>query len=193
MLFRSRYDNIVKFIEASESMVAVTQSQAEKLVSKLIPYTFGTAALTWLLTGNVTKAAAVLMVDFSCAIEVAMPISVLSAMREAGGHHMTVKGGKFLEAISESDTIVFDKTGTLTRSIPKVEQVIAMEGRDEDKMLALAAELEEHFPHSLANAVVKAGKERGVSYGVPHSKPEDRKSTRLNSSHPTTSRMPSSA
>ena len=169
---QTRYDNIVKFIEASESMVAVTQSQAEKLVSKLIPYTFGTAALTWLLTGNVTKAAAVLMVDFSCAIEVAMPISVLSAMREAGGHHMTVKGGKFLEAISESDTIVFDKTGTLTRSIPKVEQVIAMEGRDEDKMLALAAELEEHFPHSLANAVVKAGKERGVSYGVPHSKPE---------------------
>ena len=169
---QTRYDNIVKFIEASESMVAVTQSQAEKLVSKLIPYTFGTAALTWLLTGNVTKAAAVLMVDFSCAIEVAMPISVLSAMREAGGHHMTVKGGKFLEAISESDTIVFDKTGTLTRSVPKVEQVIAMKGRDEDRMLALAAELEEHFPHSLANAVVKAGKERGVSYGVPHSKPE---------------------
>ncbi|MBR0482157.1 MAG: heavy metal translocating P-type ATPase [Firmicutes bacterium] len=169
---QTRYDNIVKFIEASESMVAVTQSQAEKLVSRLIPYTFGTAALTWLLTGNVTKAAAVLMVDFSCAIEVAMPISVLSAMREAGGHHMTVKGGKFLEAISESDTIVFDKTGTLTRSVPKVEQVIAMEGRDEDEMLALAAELEEHFPHSLANAVVKAGKERGVSYGVPHSKPE---------------------
>ena len=169
---QTRYDNIVKFIEASESMVAVTQSQAEKLVSRLIPYTFGTAALTWLLTGNVTKAAAVLMVDFSCAIEVAMPISVLSALREAGGHHMTVKGGKFLEAISESDTIVFDKTGTLTRSVPKVEQVIAMEGRDEDEMLALAAELEEHFPHSLANAVVKAGKERGVSYGVPHSKPE---------------------
>lgn len=169
---KTRYDNIVKFIEASESMVAVTQSQAEKLVSRLIPYTFGAAALTALFTGNITKAASVLMVDFSCAIEVAMPISVLSAMREAGGHHMTVKGGKFLEIISEADTVVFDKTGTLTRAVPRVEQVVAMTGRDEDKMLALAAELEEHFPHSLANAVVRAAKERGVSYGVPHSKPE---------------------
>ncbi len=169
---QTRYDNIVKFIEQSESMVAVTQSQAEKLVSKLIPYTFGTAALTWLLTGNVTKAASVLMVDFSCAIEVAMPISVLSAMREASGHHMTVKGGKYLELIAEADTVVFDKTGTLTKAVPKVEQVVAMNGRDEDTMLALAAELEMHFPHSLANAVVRAARERNVSYGIPHSKPE---------------------
>ena len=168
----TRYDNIVKYIEASQSMVAVTQSQAEKLVSRLIPYTFGTAALTFLLTRNVTKAASVLMVDFSCAIEVAMPISVLSAMREASGHHMTVKGGKYLELIAEADTVVFDKTGTLTRSIPRVERVVAMTGRDEDKMLALAAELEEHFPHSLANAVVRAARERNVTYGVPHSKPE---------------------
>lgn len=169
---QTRYDNIVRFIEESESMVAVTQSQAEKLVSKLIPYTFGTAALTWLLTRNVTKAASVLMVDFSCAIEVAMPISVLSAMREAGGHHMTVKGGKYLELISEADTIVFDKTGTLTRSVPKVEEVIPMAGRDENDMLALAADLEAHFPHSLANAVVREAKSRGLDYGVPHSKPE---------------------
>ena len=169
---KTRYDNIVKFIEQSESMVAVTQSQAEKLVSRLIPYTFGAAALTFLLTRNVTKAASVLMVDFSCAIEVAMPISVLSAMREAGAHHVTVKGGKYLELISEADTVVFDKTGTLTRSIPRVERVVAMTGRDEDKMLALAAELEAHFPHSLANAVVRAAAERGVTYGVPHSKPE---------------------
>ena len=169
---QTRYDNIVKFIEQSESMVAVTQSQAEKLVSRLIPYTFGTAALTWLLTRNVTKAASVLMVDFSCAIEVAMPISVLSAMREAGAHHITVKGGKFLEHIAAADTVVFDKTGTLTRSVPTVEAVVPMSGRDENEMLALAADLEAHFPHSLASAVVKAARDRGLDYGVPHSKPE---------------------
>ncbi len=169
---QTRYDNIVKFIEQSESMVAVTQSQAEKLVSRLIPYTFGTAALTWLLTRNVTKAASVLMVDFSCAIEVAMPISVLSAMREAGAHHITVKGGKFLEHIAGADTVVFDKTGTLTRSVPTVEAVVPMSGRDENEMLALAADLEAHFPHSLASAVVQAARDRGLDYGVPHSKPE---------------------
>ncbi len=169
---QTRYDNIVRFIEQSESMVAVTQSQAEKLVSRLIPYTFGTAALTWLLTGNVTKAASVLMVDFSCAIEVAMPISVLSAMREAGAHHITVKGGKFLEHIAAADTVVFDKTGTLTRSVPTVEVVVPMSGRDENEMLALAADLEAHFPHSLASAVVQAARDRGLDYGVPHSKPE---------------------
>ncbi len=169
---QTRYDNIVKFIEQSESMVAVTQSQAEKLVSRLIPYTFGTAALTWLLTRNVTKAASVLMVDFSCAIEVAMPISVLSAMREAGAHHITVKGGKFLEHIAAADTVVFDKTGTLTRSVPTVEAVVPMSGRDENEMLALAADLEAHFPHSLASAVVQAARDRGLDYGVPHSKPE---------------------
>ena len=169
---QTRYDNIVKFIEQSESLVAVTQSQAEALVSRLIPYTFGTAALTWLLTRNITKAASVLMVDFSCAIEVAMPISVLSAMREAGNHHITVKGGKFLEHIAAADTVVFDKTGTLTRSVPTVEAVLPMTGRDENDMLALAADLEAHFPHSLASAVVKAALDRGLDYGVPHSKPE---------------------
>ncbi len=169
---QTRYDNIVKFIEQSESMVAETQSQDEKLVSRLIPYTFGTAALTWLLTRSVTKAASVLMVDFSCAIEVAMPISVLSAMREAGAHHITVKGGRFLEHIAAADTVVFDKTGTLTRSVPTVEAVVPMSGRDEEEMLALAADLEAHFPHSLATAVVKAARDRGLDYGVPHSKPE---------------------
>ena len=169
---QTRYDNIVKFIEQSESMVAETQSQAEALVSRLIPYTFGTAALTWLLTRSITKAASVLMVDFSCAIEVAMPISVLSAMREAGAHHITVKGGKFLEHIAAADTVVFDKTGTLTRSVPTVEAVVPMSGRDENEMLALAADLEAHFPHSLASAVVQAARARGLDYGVPHSKPE---------------------
>ena len=142
----------------------MTQSRAEKVVSRLIPYTFGTAILTGLLTRNITKAASVLMVDFSCAIEVAMPIAVLSAMREAGRHQITVKGGKFLEIISEADTVVFDKTGTLTYATPVVEQVVTMEGRDENEMLALAACLEEHFPHSLANAVVKAAKDRNLNH-----------------------------
>ena len=167
----TRYDRIVKMIEESESMISVTQSKAERVVSRLIPYTFGTAVLTGLLTRNLTKAASVLMVDFSCAIEVAMPIAVLSAMREASRHQITVKGGRFLEQLQEADTIVFDKTGTLTHATPVVEEVITMEGRDENEMLALAACLEEHFPHSLANAVVKASKERGLKHEEIHSKP----------------------
>ncbi len=167
----TRYDRIVKMIEESESMSSVTQSRAEKVVSALIPYTFGTSVVTWLLTRNLTKAASVLMVDFSCAIEVAMPIAVLSAMREAGRHQITVKGGKFLEMLQEADTVVFDKTGTLTYASPVVEEVLTLEGRDEDEMLALAACLEEHFPHSLANAVVKASKERGLKHAEIHSKP----------------------
>ncbi len=167
----TRYDRIVHMIEESESMSSVTQSRAEKVVSRLIPYTFGTAILTGLLTRNITKAASVLMVDFSCAIEVAMPIAVLSAMREAGRHQITVKGGKFLELISEADTVVFDKTGTLTYATPVVEQVVTMEGRDENEMLALAACLEEHFPHSLANAVVKAAKDRNLNHKEIHTKP----------------------
>ncbi|MBQ9066671.1 MAG: heavy metal translocating P-type ATPase, partial [Clostridia bacterium] len=167
----TRYDRIVRMIEESESMSSVTQSRAERVVSSLIPYTFGTAVLTGLLTRNVTKAASVLMVDFSCAIEVAMPIAVLSAMREASRHQITVKGGKFLELISEADTVVFDKTGTLTYATPVVEQIVTMEGRDENDMLSLAACLEEHFPHSLANAVVKASKDRGLRHTEIHSKP----------------------
>lgn len=167
----TRYDRIVHMIEESESMTSVTQSRAEKVVSRLIPYTFATAMLTGLLTRNVTKAASVLMVDFSCAIEVALPIAVLSAMREAGRQQITVKGGKFLELISEADTIVFDKTGTLTYATPVVKDIVTMEGRDENEMLALAACLEEHFPHSLANAVVKAANDRNLSHREIHSKP----------------------
>ena len=159
---KTRYDRIVEMIEASESLKSITQSQAERVVSKLIPYTFGAAVATLLLTRNVTKAASVLMVDFSCAIEVAMPISVLSAMREAGKHRITVKGGKYLEDIAAADTVVFDKTGTLTKATPAVEQVVAMEGYEEDEMLRIAACLEEHFPHSLANAVVRAAKEKDL-------------------------------
>ncbi len=168
---QTRYDRIVQLIEESESMVSVTQSRAQALVSRLIPYTFATSVVTGLLTGNLTKAASVLMVDFSCAIEVAMPIAVLSAMREAGRHQITVKGGKYLEKISEADTVIFDKTGTLTNATPVVETVVALDGRDEDEMLALAACLEEHFPHSLANAVVKAAKEKGLEHEELHTSP----------------------
>ncbi len=168
---KTRYDRIVQLIEESESMVSVTQSRAEKVVSRLIPYTFGTSIITGLLTGNLTKAASVLMVDFSCAIEVAMPIAVLSTMREAGRHQITVKGGKYLELVSEADTIVFDKTGTLTNATPVVEEVVALDGRDPDEMLALAACLEEHFPHSLANAVVKAARDKGLDHEEVHTNP----------------------
>ena len=168
----TRYDKIIQMIEASESMQPVTQSRAEQVVTKLIPYTFGTAIVTWLLTRNVTKAASVLMVDFSCAIEVAMPVATLSAMSEASRHRLTVKGGKFLETIAAADTIVFDKTGTLTRATPVVEQVIAMGDNDPDEMLRIAACLEEHFPHSLANAVVRAAKMEGLDHEEMHSKPE---------------------
>ena len=168
----TRYDKIIKMIEESESMQPMRQSQAEKVVTGLIPYTFGTAVLTWLLTRNVTKAASVLMVDFSCAIEVAMPVATLSAMSEAGRHRLTVKGGKFLETIAEADTIVFDKTGTLTRATPVVQQVVAMGDNDPDEMLRIAACLEEHFPHSLANAVVRAAKMEGLDHEEMHSKPE---------------------
>ena len=168
---KTRYDRIVQLIEESESMVSVTQSRAERVVSKLIPYTFGTSILTGLLTRNLTKAASVLMVDFSCAIEVAMPIAVLSTMREAGRHQITVKGGKYLEMVSEADTIIFDKTGTLTNATPVVEEVLALDGRDEDEMLALAACLEEHFPHSLANAVVRAARDKGLEHEEIHTSP----------------------
>ncbi len=166
-----RYDRIVRMIEESESMVSVTQSQAEKVVSRLIPYTFGTALLTALLTRNITKAASVLMVDFSCAIEVAMPIAVLSSMREAGRRNVTVKGGKFLEMIAEADTVVFDKTGTLTHATPTVTEIAAMDGWEENEILALAAALEEHFPHSLANAVVREAKKRKLNHTKVQTKP----------------------
>ena len=168
----TRYDKIIRMIEASEAMTPVTQSRAEQIVSRLIPYTFGTAVLTWLLTRNVTKAASVLMVDFSCAIEVAMPVATLSAMSEAGRHRLTVKGGKFLERTAEADTIVFDKTGTITCATPTVEKIVTLDGRDEDEMLRIAACLEEHFPHSLANAVVRAARNRGLQHDEMHSRAE---------------------
>ncbi|MDO4977289.1 MAG: heavy metal translocating P-type ATPase [Eubacteriales bacterium] len=168
---QTRYDKIVQMIEESESLKSVVQSQAERVVSKLIPYTFGAAALTFLFTRNVTKAASVLMVDFSCAIEVAMPISVLSAMREAGKHRITVKGGSYLEDIASADTVVFDKTGTLTYATPSVVDVIPMGGHDGEDMIRLAACLEEHFPHSLANAVVRYAKEMGIDHEEEHAKP----------------------
>ena len=160
----TRYDRIVHMIEESESLKSVTQSKAEIVVGSLVPWLFGVAGLTWLVSGNITNAAAVLMVDFSCAIEVAMPVAVLSAMREAGRRMVTVKGGRFFEKITEADTIVFDKTGTLTHATPVVEKIVTMGGRSEDDMLALAASLEEHFPHSLANAVVRAAKEKGLAH-----------------------------
>lgn len=169
---QTRYDKIVQMIEQSESMKSVVQSQAERVVSGLIPYTFGAAVLTLLFTRNVTKAASILMVDFSCAIEVAMPISVLSSMREAGKHRITVKGGRFLEEIASADTVVFDKTGTLTNATPEVVGVIPMGDRDADEMLRLAACLEEHFPHSLANAVVRAAKTKGLEHEELHTKAE---------------------
>ena len=169
---QTRYDKIIRMIQESESMSPVTQSRAEQVVRRLIPWTFGTAVVTWLLTRNVTKAASVLMVDFSCAIEVAMPVATLSAMSETSRHRLTVKGGKFLETIAAADTIVFDKTGTLTRATPCVEQVVAMGDRDPEEMLRIAACLEEHFPHSLANAVVRAARERGLNHDEMHSKAE---------------------
>lgn len=168
----TRYDKIIRMIEASEALTPVTQSRAEQVVSRLIPYTFGTAVITWLLTRNITKALSVLMVDFSCAIEVAMPVATLSAMSEAGRHRLTVKGGKYLERIAEADTIVFDKTGTITCASPTVAAIVTMGGRDADEMLRIAACLEEHFPHSLANAVVRAAKEKNLQHDEMHSRAE---------------------
>ena len=168
----NRYDRIVRMIEESERLKSGTENRAYRLADKLVPWCLGGSALTWLLTGNTTRAVSVLMVDFSCAIEVAMPVATLSAMSEANRHQLTVKGGKFLETISQADTIVFDKTGTLTRATPVVEQVLGLDGRSEDDMLRIAACLEEHFPHSLANAVVRAAQEKHLQHEEMHSRPE---------------------
>jgi heavy metal translocating P-type ATPase len=168
----TRYDKIVKMIEQSENMAALTQMKAVSVADKLVPWTFGAALLAFALTRDVMKAASVLMADFSCAVEVAMPIAVLSAMREAGRHHMTVKGGKFLESIAEADTIIFDKTGTLTKATPVVRKVMTFGDRDPDEMLRIAACLEEHFPHSLANAVVKAAAEKHLEHEEMHTRAE---------------------
>lgn len=169
---QSRYDQIVHMIEQSEQMKSEAESKAANLADKLVPYTFVGSLLSFVLTRNVTRALSVLMVDFSCALKLAMPLAVLSAMREAGRAHITVKGGKFLEAVAAADTIVFDKTGTLTRACPRVAQVVPFGGKEEAEMLRLAACLEEHFPHSMANAVVEEAKRRGLRHEEYHSKVE---------------------
>ena len=160
----SRYDRIVKMIEDSEQMKSKTESEAMHLADRLVPYSFLTTALVYLFTRNVSRAMAVLMVDYSCALKLSMPISVLSSMREAARDHISVKGGKFLEAMADADTVVFDKTGTLTYSSPHVRDVIPFGDYDKDDCLRLAACLEEHFPHSIANAVVAAAKEKGLHH-----------------------------
>ena len=169
---QSRYDQIVHMIEQSEQMKSEAESKAANLADKLVPYTFIGSLLSFALTRNVTRALSVLMVDFSCALKLAMPLAVLSAMREAGRAHITVKGGKFLEAVAAADTIVFDKTGTLTHACPRVAQVVSFGGKEEAEMLRLAACLEEHFPHSMANAVVEEAKRRGLRHEEYHSKVE---------------------
>ena len=169
---QSRYDQIVHMIEQSEQMKSEAESKAANLADKLVPYTFIGSLLSFVLTRNVARALSVLMVDFSCALKLAMPLAVLSAMREAGRAHITVKGGKFLEAVAAADTIVFDKTGTLTHACPRVAQVVPFGGKEEAEMLRLAACLEEHFPHSMANAVVEEARRRGLRHEEYHSKVE---------------------
>ena len=169
---QSRYDQIVHMIEQSEQMKSEAESRAANLADKLVPYTFIGSLMSFVLTRNVARALSVLMVDFSCALKLAMPLAVLSAMREAGRAHITVKGGKFLEAVAAADTIVFDKTGTLTHACPRVAQVVSFGTKEEAEMLRLAACLEEHFPHSMANAVVEEAKRRGLRHEEYHSKVE---------------------
>ena len=167
-----RYDRIVRMIEESEKLKSATEDQASHLADRLVPYSLGATALIWLLTRNVTRALAVLMVDFSCALKLSMPIAVLSAMKEATSYHLSVKGGRFLEAVSQADTIVFDKTGTLTRAEPKVAQIVTFGGHDETDMLRLAACLEEHYPHSMAKAVVAEAARRDLHHEERHSRVE---------------------
>ena len=164
-----RYDRIVHMIEESEKLKSTAEDKAARLADRLVPYTLGGTALTYLLTRNITKTLAVLMVDFSCALKLAIPIAVLSAMRESSGHHISVKGGRFLEAVAKADTIVFDKTGTLTYATPRVAQIVTFGGHSEPDMLRLAACLEEHYPHSMANAVVEEARVRGLSHEEYHS------------------------
>ncbi|MGI6001176.1 heavy metal translocating P-type ATPase [Lachnoclostridium sp. An131] len=168
----SKYERIAAMIEESEKLKSSVEGKAEHLADRLVPYTLAGAALTWLFTGNVTKMLAVLMVDFSCALKLAIPISVLSAIREAGSFHITVKGGKYLEAVAEADTIVFDKTGTLTKACPTVADVVSFGGEDPDELLRLAACMEEHFPHSMAKAVVDAAKAKNLQHEEKHTKVE---------------------
>ena len=164
-----RYDRVVRMIEESEKLKSTAEDKSSRMADSLVPYTLAGTALTYLLTRNVTKMLSVLMVDFSCALKLAIPIAVLSAMRECNGYHISVKGGRFLEAVAKADTIVFDKTGTLTYAAPKVAQIVPFGGHDEAEMLRLAACLEEHYPHSMANAVVEEAKRRGLTHEEYHS------------------------
>ncbi len=167
-----RFDKIVKMIEESEKMKSSLESNAERLADRLVPYTFLASGLTWAISRNVAKAVSVLMVDYSCALKMAMPISVLSAIKEAADYDITVKGGKFLEAVAEADTIVFDKTGTITKAKPTVVRVVSFCGESEDEMLRQAACLEEHFPHSVARAVVECALEKGLTHEELHTNVE---------------------
>ena len=168
----TKFEKIVTMIEETEKLKSAVESKAEHLADRLVPYTLAGTALTYALTRNVTKALSILMVDFSCALKLAMPISVLAAIREANAHHITVKGGKFLEAVAEADTIVFDKTGTLTKAQPTVVDVVSFNGDSKENLLRLAACMEEHFPHSMAKAVVNAAKEKNLDHEEMHSKVE---------------------
>ena len=168
----TKFEKIVTMIEETEKLKSAVESKAEHLADRLVPYTLAGTALTYALTRNVTKALSILMVDFSCALKLAMPISVLAAIREANAHHITVKGGKYLEAVAEADTIVFDKTGTLTKAQPTVVDVVSFNGDSKENLLRLAACMEEHFPHSMAKAVMDAAKERGLTHEEMHSKVE---------------------
>ena len=168
----SRYERIVTMIEESEKLKSSVEGKAARLADQLVPVTLGGTVLTWLLTGNATKTLSVLMVDFSCALKMAMPLAVLSAIRQAGDGGITVKGGKYMEAVAEAETIVFDKTGTLTEAKPTVRQVVPMNEMNEEELLRLAACLEEHFPHSMAKAVVLAAQKAGLDHEEMHSKVE---------------------
>ena len=167
-----RFDKIVRMIEESEKLKSSLEGKAERLADKLVPYTFLASALTYLIGRDINKAVSVLMVDYSCALKMSMPISVLSAIKEASGYDITVKGGKFLEAVAEADTIVFDKTGTLTKAAPTVVSVVSFNGESEDELLRQAACLEEHFPHSVAGAVVDAANAKGLLHDELHTKVE---------------------
>ena len=169
---QGRYDQIVEMIQRSEQMKSAAEAKASSLADRLVPYTFAGSLLSLILTRNVTRALSVLMVDFSCALKLAMPLAVLSAMREAGREHITVKGGKFLEAVAHADTIVFDKTGTLTHACPRVAKIVPFHGKEAAEMLRLAACLEEHFPHSMANAVVEEARRRRLNHEERHAKVE---------------------
>lgn len=165
----SRYDSIVNMIEDSEKLRSDSENKAAKLADRLVPWCLGATGLTYLFTRNTTRALSVLMVDFSCALKLSIPIAVLSAMREASSHHISVKGGKYLEAVAEAETIIFDKTGTLTNSQPRVAKVVPFNGQNETEMLRLAACLEEHYPHSIATAVVRAASDAGLNHEEKHS------------------------